>query len=111
MGYALFDLYRIRQTIKRLRMARDGEKAVGQYLSDLREQGCRVYHDVIGQGFNIDHVIICDRGIFTIETKTYSKPASGRSTIQFDVRPHYSQLTRPLILLNLNVEAALQYRF
>lgn len=84
IGYAVFRLYRIRQTIKRLRMARDGEKAVGQYLSDLREQGYRTYHDVIGTGFNVDHVIISDRGIYTVETKTYSKPESGRPTIIFD---------------------------
>jgi hypothetical protein len=65
-------------------MARDGEKAVGQYLSDLREQGYRTYHDVIGTGFNVDHVIISDRGVYTVETKTYSKPESGRPTIIFD---------------------------
>lgn len=84
LSYAIFKLYRIRQTIKRLRIARDGEKAVGQYLSDLREQGHRTYHDVIGSDFNIDHVIISDRGIYTVETKTYSKPETGRPTIVFD---------------------------
>jgi hypothetical protein len=57
---------------------------LGRYLSDLREQGHRVYHDVIGKNFNIDHVIVSDRGIFTIETKTYSKPSSGRPTLVFD---------------------------
>ncbi|HIK18389.1 MAG TPA: NERD domain-containing protein [Leptolyngbyaceae cyanobacterium M33_DOE_097] len=82
--YAGFKLYRIKQKVKRLRIARDGEKAVGQFLSDLREQGYRIHHDILGKGFNIDHVIICDRGVFTIETKTYSKPISGRATIQFD---------------------------
>ncbi|MBW4656446.1 MAG: NERD domain-containing protein [Kaiparowitsia implicata GSE-PSE-MK54-09C] len=83
-GYAVFQLYGTRKTIRRLKMARDGEKAVGQYLSDLREQGHRVYHDVIGKNFNIDHVIVSDRGIFTVETKTYSKPSSGQSTLVFD---------------------------
>ncbi len=83
-GFSVFKLYRIKQRIKRVRMARDGEKAVGQFLSDLREQGYRTYHDVIGTGFNVDHVIISDRGIYTVETKTYSKPESGRPTIIFD---------------------------
>lgn len=83
-GYALFRLFRLRSQVVRLRMARDGEKAVGQYLSDLREKGYRVFHDVVGQGFNVDHVVICERGIFTIETKTYSKSLSGKSTIYFD---------------------------
>ncbi|MEP0946734.1 MULTISPECIES: nuclease-related domain-containing protein [Cyanophyceae] len=81
---ACFRLYRLRLQLRRLRMARDGEKAVGQYLSDLREKGYRVFHDIVGKGFNVDHVVICDRGIFTIETKTYSKPSSGKSTIHFD---------------------------
>ena len=83
-GYALFRLLQLRSQVVRLRMARDGEKAVGQYLSDLREKGYRIFHDVVGDGFNVDHVVICDRGIFTIETKTYSKAPSGRSTIHFD---------------------------
>ncbi|HSM83824.1 MAG TPA: nuclease-related domain-containing protein [Nodosilinea sp.] len=83
-SYALFRLYRLRLQLRRLRMARDGEKAVGQYLSDLREKGYRVFHDVVGKGFNVDHVLICDRGIYTIETKTYSKSSSGKSIIHFD---------------------------
>ncbi len=83
-GYAFFRLYRLRLQLRRLRMARDGEKAVGQYLSDLREKGYRVFHDIVGKGFNVDHVVICDRGIFTIETKTYSKSSSGKSIIHFD---------------------------
>ncbi|MGP1382205.1 MAG: nuclease-related domain-containing protein [Thainema sp.] len=83
-GYALFRLLQLRSQVQRLKMARDGEKAVGQYLSDLREKGYRVFHDVVGKGFNVDHVVICERGIFTIETKTYSKSSSGRSTIHFD---------------------------
>ena len=63
---------------------RDGEKAVGQYLELLRENGCKVFHDIIGNDFNIDHVIICKNGIFTIETKTYSKPVKGEAKIQYD---------------------------
>ena len=44
--------------------------------------GCRIFHDVVGTGFNIDHVIVSGRGIFAIETKTYSKPANG--SVAFD---------------------------
>lgn len=82
--FSIVKLVRIAKRVKRLRLARDGEKAVGQFLSDLREKGYRIFHDVVGEGFNIDHVIISDRGIFTIETKTYSKPSSGKSEIRFD---------------------------
>lgn len=82
--FSIFKLRKYKQLRRRLKMARDGEKAVGQYLSDLREKGHRVYHDIIGKNFNIDHVIVSDRGIFTVETKTYSKPSSGRPTLVFD---------------------------
>ena len=37
---------------------RHGERAVGQYLERLRESGPRVFHDVPGVGFNLDHVVI-----------------------------------------------------
>lgn len=84
VGFSIFKLYKLRQRIQRLKLARDGEKAVGQYLSDLREGGHRIFHDIVGDGFNVDHVIISDRGIFTVETKTYSKPATGKATITFD---------------------------
>ncbi|HML96511.1 MAG TPA: nuclease-related domain-containing protein [Thermodesulfobacteriota bacterium] len=62
----------------------DGEKAVGQYLESLREKGCAVFHDIDCGGFNLDHVIISERGVFVVETKTLSKPARGNPTIKYD---------------------------
>lgn len=84
IGLATFKLYQLRQRLLRLRMASDGEKVVGQFLEELRSRGHRVFHDVVGDGFNVDHVVISDRGIFTIETKTYRKPATGKPEIRFD---------------------------
>lgn len=43
-------------------------------MEKLRTQGCMVFHDIVGEDFNIDHVVVSDKGIFLIETKTYSKP-------------------------------------
>ena len=63
---------------------RDGEKAVGQFLECLRESGYRVFHDVVGGSFNVDHMLIGPAGIFTIETKTHSKPIRGKATVIFD---------------------------
>lgn len=62
----------------------DGEKAVGQFLEALRKQGCRIFHDIVGNGFNIDHVVIGPLGVFTVETKTFSKPVRGRATAGCD---------------------------
>ncbi|HUX81919.1 MAG TPA: nuclease-related domain-containing protein, partial [Halothiobacillus sp.] len=70
--------------LKTLRMARDGERVVGQFLEGLRETGYRVLHDIVGDNFNIDHLLIGPKGIFTIETKTMSKPARGKPEIDYD---------------------------
>lgn len=82
--FAAVRVIRIVPKIKRLRQAEQGERAVGQYLERLREQGYRVFHDIIGDGFNVDHVLIGPAGVFTIETKTWSKPAKGEPKIHFD---------------------------
>ena len=70
-----FRLWQIRKRVQRLKLGRDGERAVGQFLERLRAGGATVYHDVPGDGFNLDHVVIAPQGIFVIETKTWSKPS------------------------------------
>ncbi|MEM6596674.1 MAG: nuclease-related domain-containing protein [Cyanobacteria bacterium P01_C01_bin.69] len=82
--YCFYRLLTTRQKLKTLKMARDGERAVGQYLDLLREDVYRVFHDVVGDNFNIDHVVVGRNGIFTVETKTYRKPLKGRANIHFD---------------------------
>jgi hypothetical protein len=82
--YAAFRIKRAIPKLRNLRLALEGEKAVGQFLERLRERGFQVFHDVVGTGFNIDHVVIGPQGIFTVETKTWSKPASGNAEIKFD---------------------------
>lgn len=77
-------IHRWRPHVRHLRQAMDGELVVGEYLGRLREQGYEVFHDLLGDGFNVDHVIIGPAGIFTVETKTWSKPARGEPTINFD---------------------------
>jgi hypothetical protein len=81
---ALHRLRILKVEFARLRQGRDGERAVGQYLDDLREQGWRVFHDIPGDGFNVDHVVMCPHGIFSVETKTISKPIRGDAKIQVD---------------------------
>lgn len=83
----LFCSYKLKKIIKKakaIKLGRDGERAVGQYLELLREKGYRIYHDIIGDNFNIDHVIISQKGIFLIETKTFSKPVGKSPIIFFD---------------------------
>jgi len=77
-------VFEVRKKLKRLRMARDGERAVGEFLEKLRAVGYQVFHDLVGEGFNLDHVLIGPAGVYTIETKTYSKPAKGKAELTFD---------------------------
>lgn len=84
LTYFCWMFARYKPELSRLRLGIEGEKAVGQYLERLREQHYQVFHDVIGPGFNLDHVLIGPTGIFTVETKTLSKPVRGAAKITFD---------------------------
>lgn len=82
LAFSIYKIARLRSKAKRLKLARDGEKAVGQYLDLLRENGARILHDIRSDTFNVDHVVVALQGIFVIDTKTYQKPAKGRATVQ-----------------------------
>ncbi|HEX7296591.1 MAG TPA: nuclease-related domain-containing protein [Pyrinomonadaceae bacterium] len=83
VGYAAFRFFRVRLEVRNRRLGRDGERAVGQFLEKLRACGYHVFHDVVGSGFNVDHILIGSAGVFTVETKTYSK-RNGNAQIVFD---------------------------
>jgi hypothetical protein len=82
--YAIPRMRQARERLRRLRQGQAGERAVAEYLDTLREDGTRVLHDLVGDGFNLDHVLISRHGIFTIETKTISKPTNTDQKISFD---------------------------
>lgn len=84
VGYLIWRIIRLLPRSRALKQGLEGEKAVGQFLDRLRAQGYQVFHDLIGSGFNVDHVLIGPAGIYTIETKTWSKPTRGEAKISFD---------------------------
>lgn len=84
LGYATYRFITILRQVRRLKLARDGERVVGQFLERLRTQGYHVFHDLLGDRFNVDHVLIGPGGIFTVETKTHSKPGKGPAEILYD---------------------------
>jgi Nuclease-related domain len=84
VAFAAWRIWKTRPYVRDLRQGIEGERAVGQFLERLREDGYQVFHDVIGTGFNIDHVLIGPGGVFTVETKTWSKPARGDARIRFN---------------------------
>ena len=79
--YAVYRVVRIRRRLHQLRLGRDGERAVAQYLEWFRTAGFFVFHDVPSGDANVDHVLIGPKGVFTIETKTWSKPQRGECKI------------------------------
>ncbi|WP_374682463.1 nuclease-related domain-containing protein [Accumulibacter sp.] len=81
VAFAAWRFWRLVPKLRALRQGVEGERAVGQFLERLRESGYHVFHDVMGDGFNIDHVAIGPAGIFTIETKTWSKPLKGDARV------------------------------
>ena len=85
---AVYAVWRMAPAIKQmdqLSLGKRGEEAVGQFLEErLRPHGYQILHDIPGDGFNVDHVVIGTSGIYTVETKTHSKPAKGSAEIQYD---------------------------
>lgn len=84
IGFSAWRIWKTRPLVHAIKQGIEGEKVVGQFLERLRAEGYQVFHDVVGEGFNVDHVLIGPGGIYTIETKTWSKPARGEPRIRFD---------------------------
>ncbi len=84
VGFLIWRVIRLLPRSRAIKQGIEGEKVVGQFLERLRGQGYVVFHDLIGSGFNVDHVLIGPAGIYTVETKTWSKPVRGEAKIKFD---------------------------
>lgn len=82
--YAGYQVWRAWFQLRQIEQGLEGEKTVGQFLENLRGKGYQVFHDLQGADFNVDHVIIGPGGVFTIETKTLSKPLRGETRLQFN---------------------------
>lgn len=73
IAWYLPKLIKLRRKIRQVRQGRDGERMVAEVLDRLREGGAVIFHDIKADTFNVDHVVASRKGIFAIETKTYSK--------------------------------------
>ena len=85
-AYCIRGFLLLRRETEALKLGREGERAVAEVLDGLRAEGCIVYHDVVGNGFNVDHVVLSRAGIFVVETKTVRKPpgSSRHATVSAD---------------------------
>ena len=61
------------------------ERATAQELAPLIARGCAIYHDIPGDDFNLDHVVIGPHAVFMVETKSRQKPV-GRGTEKAQVK-------------------------
>lgn len=77
VGVVIAAIWRIQKYASLRRMARAGLQAelyTAQELNRLMTLGCTVLHDVPGDRFNIDHVVIGPRAVYAVETKSVRKP-------------------------------------
>src|SRR5690606_28171996 len=84
LGVGALDLYRRWPTLRNLRLGIRGEREVGRMLEETRRLGYHVFHDIPGEGFNVDHALIGPGGIFAIETKAVSKRKSRDAKVDYD---------------------------
>lgn len=86
--YLYFRFQNVIKDIKNYKLGKDGEVMVGQHFEGLRTYGYTPIHDVPcvgknGKAFNIDHVLIGPKGIFVVETKTWSNVIGEEKVISF----------------------------
>jgi Nuclease-related domain len=78
LGWIVKDLWKTLHRVQRLRLGFDAEAATGEELNQLARQGFWVFHDVPGDKFNIDHVVVGPTGVFAVETKGRAKPIKSK---------------------------------
>jgi hypothetical protein len=84
IGWASVKVRRARATIEQLKLGLDREREVADALEQLRDRGYRVFHDIPGPGFNVDHLLVGPQGLFLVETRTRVRPARGAGRIRYD---------------------------
>jgi hypothetical protein len=83
--YFLRQIFANFETIRRKRLGMEGEIATGEELNQLMLHGCRVFHDLPFEYGNIDHVVVSQSGVFSVETKTLAKSnESGSEKVTVD---------------------------
>lgn len=83
-GLAARRWFRIAPQLRRLKLGIRGERHVGRMLNSLGDLGYTAFHDIPGDGFNVDHVLVGPGGVFAIETKTRMMPHGRRGVVDYD---------------------------
>ena len=77
VGIATKRLIRLLNDRKHATVGLDGELATGEELNQLLLHGCRVFHDIPFRYGNIDHVVVSQSGVYTVNTKMHGKMPQG----------------------------------
>jgi hypothetical protein len=92
----IFSVYKVIMLLnerKILRLGYADKSAVGRQLEQFTQDGFRVYHEFPAETFTIDHIVVGPKGVFTVKTKTHSKPAGKNriedATVAYDGRMLY----------------------
>lgn len=91
-------IWRILTSGKARRIGLAGLKAemyTAQELNRLIGSGCTVLHDVPGDGFNLDHVVIGPSAVYVVETKSVRKPRNTGKDDHYKVRQEGDVLRFP----------------
>ena len=78
-GVAVIRFRRLIPIAQRFNRGEVGELHVSDVLEELRVDGYKPIHDITGEHFNVDHVLVGPGGVFAIETKF----RSGKGEITF----------------------------
>ena len=75
--YYLIRVWKLQKKCQFMQLRYEGALAVGQELDQLKLKGDHVYHDFPADKFNIDHLVVGRKGIFTVVTNASSRPING----------------------------------
>lgn len=84
-AWAIWRLFRAGRVRRIANAGLQAELYTAQELNRLMGLGCTVLHDIPGEQFNIDHVVIGPRAVYAIETKSVRKPRATASKNHFKV--------------------------
>ena len=69
-----FKIKTLMKIIKAYRKGLEGERLVGENINQLSNNSSTfIFHDIPGERFNVDHIVVSTRGIFVIETKHFDR--------------------------------------
>lgn len=96
--YALVKSLKAFRRMRNIRLGIEAEWAVANSLAKITDSNVRVFHDIQGPNFNVDHVLTYPGGILAIETKGRRKPNNQdkKDTHKLTVKgealefPHYT---------------------